>query len=78
VHRNDSAKRWHGAGRFGPPPTAHPGEGLTFLYDDHVGWPLKQLNDPQSSIRTDRFGRTLPVAPRLPVSGSLIYFGDVM
>ena len=62
-----------------PVPTAHPGEGLTFLYDDHVAWPLKQLTPGlQNAIRTDKYGRTLPIAPRLPVSGSLIYFGDVM
>ena len=60
-------------------PTSHPGEGLTFLYDDHVGWPLKGLQPGlQNAIRTDKYGRALPIAPRLPVSGSLIYFGDVM
>ena len=59
--------------------TTHPGEGLTFLYDDHVGWPLKKLQPGlQNAIRTDNYGRPLPLAPRLPVSGSLIYFGDVM
>lgn len=55
--------------------TAHPREGITFLYDDHVGWPLDDTNKP---IRVDSFGRALPLTPRLPVSGSLIYFGDVM
>ena len=58
--------------------TKHPHEGLTFLYDDHAGWPLRDLNDPNSAIRRDGFGRPLPMAPRLPVSGSLIYSGDVM
>ncbi len=61
--------------------TAHPGEGLTILYDDHVGWPLSDLrvtSQPQTAIRRDKFGRALPIAPRLPVSGSLLYFGDVM
>lgn len=58
--------------------TAHPGEGLTFLYDDHVGWPVRNLANPSVPIRSDRFGRPLPLAPRLPVSGSLIYVGDVM
>lgn len=58
--------------------TAHPGEGLTFLYDDHVGWPLRDLNNPGTPIRYDAFGRALPLAPKLPVSGSLIYSGDVM
>ncbi len=61
-------------------PTAHPGEGLTILYDDHCGWPLSDLRSAQPStpIRTDKFGRALPIAPKLPVSSSLIYFGDVM
>ncbi len=61
--------------------TAHPGEGFTILYDDHVGWPLTDLSLTTVSlepIRKDRFGRTLPIAPRLPVCGGLIYFGDVM
>ncbi len=58
--------------------TAHPGEGLTFLYDDHAGWPLTDPANPSPPIRTDRFGRTLPFAPRLPVCGGLIYVGDVM
>ncbi|MCL5103714.1 MAG: hypothetical protein M1133_06315 [Armatimonadetes bacterium] len=61
--------------------TAHPGEGLTLLYDDHVGWPLASLRDPSmpwTPIRTDIYNRPLPIAPRLPVARSLIYFGDVM
>lgn len=56
-------------------PTAHPGEGITFLYDDHVGWPLDDAGQP---VRVDAYGRALPLAPKLPVSGSLIYFGDIM
>ena len=61
--------------------TAHPNEGMTFLYDDHVGWPV--VEDPGNPgtfkpIRFDAFGRALPIAPKLPVSGSLIYFGEVM
>jgi hypothetical protein len=62
-------------------PTVHYGEGLTILYDDHAGWPYTDLEAgtvPTKPIRTDRFGRALPIAPRLPVCGSLIYFGDVM
>lgn len=62
-------------------PTVHQGEGFTILYDDHVGWPYSDLTSaatPTNPIRTDKFGRPLPIAPRLPVSGSLIYFGDVM
>ncbi len=62
-------------------PTAHPGEGLTILYDDHAGWPLADLRSapkPSKPIRQDKFGRPLPIAPRLPVCGSLLYVGDVM
>ena len=62
-------------------PTAHPGEGLTILYDDHVGWPLSDLRvtaQPRTPIRKDKYGRTLPFAPRLPVCRGLLYFGDVM
>lgn len=62
-------------GSDGSANTRHPNEGITFLYDDHVGWPL---DDTKKPIRTDAYGRALPLTPRLPVSGSLIYFGDVM
>ena len=55
--------------------TAHPNEGITFLYDDHAGWPIDDHDYP---IRFDKHNRPLPLTPRLPVSGSLIYFGDVM
>jgi hypothetical protein len=55
---------------------AHPDEGIVFLYDDHVGWPVDDTT--KQPVRTDSFGRALPLAPRLPVSGSLVYFGDVM
>lgn len=59
--------------------TAHPGEGLAIMYDDHAGWPRVTPSDAASApIRTDKYGRILPVTPRLPVSGSLIYFGDVI
>ncbi len=60
-------------------PTAHPNEGLTFLYDDHAGWPLTNLRSggTRIPIRTDGFGRALPLAPRLPVSRTLIYSGDL-
>ena len=56
--------------------TAHPGEGISFLYDDHVGWPLDDTN--HLPVRVDAYGRALPLTPKLPVSGSLVYFGDVM
>ncbi|MBQ7525552.1 MAG: hypothetical protein IJT09_03890 [Abditibacteriota bacterium] len=58
--------------------TAHAGDGITFLYDDHAGWPLRDLNDPTSAVRVDYYGRVLPLAPKLPVCGSLIYSGDIM
>jgi hypothetical protein len=61
--------------------TAHPGEGFAILYDDHAGWPFADLRStavPTQPIRADKFGRPLPIAPRLPVSRSLIYMGDVM
>lgn len=58
--------------------TAHPGEGITFLYDDHAAWPVLDLTNPVKPIRADKFGRPLPIAPRLPVSGSIIYSGDIM
>jgi type II secretory pathway pseudopilin PulG len=73
-----SIPRFYGSSQV---PTAHPGEGLTILYDDHVGWPYSDLRSgsrPKKPIRTDKFGRQLPIAPKLPVSGSLLYFGDVM
>lgn len=57
--------------------TAHAQEGLTFLYDDHIGWPLDDSTTPQP-VRKDAYGRALPLTPRLPVSTSLVYFGDVM
>ncbi len=59
--------------------THHPDDGLTMLYDDHVGWPYSNLgSSPAVPIRTDDYCRTLPITPKLPVSNSLIYFGDVM
>ncbi|OFX14866.1 MAG: hypothetical protein A2Z18_06415 [Armatimonadetes bacterium RBG_16_58_9] len=59
-------------------PTAHPDEGVTFLYDDHVAWPLADLAITSKPVRWDAYGRPLPIAPRLPVCRSLIYFGDTM
>ncbi|MCC6484098.1 MAG: hypothetical protein IT209_04550 [Armatimonadetes bacterium] len=51
--------------------TAHSGEGITFLYDTHLGFPV----GPAGPLRTDQFGRALPVTPKLPVSQDLIYVG---
>jgi hypothetical protein len=79
---NDWMAKWSGIpSHYGSTntPTAHSGEGLTILYDDHAGWPYTNLGSATlNPIRTDKFGRPLPIAPRLPVCGSLIYFGDVM
>ncbi|MFQ3548868.1 MAG: hypothetical protein SNJ70_03865 [Armatimonadota bacterium] len=56
--------------------TAHPGEGITLLYDDHAGWPLADLDNNADPIRRDSYGRPLPFTPRLPVCTSLVYIGD--
>jgi len=56
----------------------HRQHGLTFLYDPHLGWPV--ATDPSTGkedyIRKDIYGRALPAAPSLPVSPSLIYYGE--
>jgi len=52
--------------------TAHPGQGLTFLYDDKVGWPVNG----GAAIRVDEYSRPLPITPRLPVCQSLYYYGE--
>ena len=60
-------------------PTAHPGQGLQFVADDHMKWPLQDLAAAASgAIRTDPYGRALPAAPRLPVCRGLLYFGQTM
>lgn len=53
-------------------PTAHPGDGLTFLYDPMLGWPVNA----GTFVRVDAYGRALPITPRLPVCESLYYYGD--
>jgi hypothetical protein len=52
------------------------GEGLTFQYDPKLGWPVYTSGGVQSPIRTDDYGRPLPVTPCLPVCESLIYYGE--
>lgn len=54
-------------------PTAHPHDGLTFMYDPKVGWPVRGNGTP---IRTDAYGRALPITPCLPVCESLVYYGE--
>ena len=58
--------------------TAHPGEGFTILYDDHCGWPLNGVRLGGPALRTDKYGRALPYAPKLPVSSTLIFSGDTL
>lgn len=53
--------------------TAHPGEGLSYVYDSRMGFPV--FGPAMTPIRTDPFGRPLPVTPRLPCSPDLIYVG---
>lgn len=38
---------------------------------------FRNLDDPSRVLRRDRFGRVLPPLPRLPVSPSFAYFGDL-
>jgi hypothetical protein len=52
--------------------TAHPEDGVTFVYDPQLGFPVRPDGTP---IRRDAYGRALPVTPRLPVSPDLIYVG---
>jgi len=48
--------------------TAHGGDGLAFQYDPEL----------RKTLRFDRWGRPLPIMPRLPVSPELVYFGEAM
>ena len=52
--------------------TAHPEDGITFVYDPLLGFPVQPDGTP---IRRDAYGRALPVTPKLPVSPDLIYVG---
>ncbi len=57
-------------------PTAHPGDGLTFLYDPKLGWPVYDNAGTMTPVRTDRYSRALPITPRLPVCEQLYYYGE--
>ncbi len=57
-------------------PTAHPGDGLTFLYDPMLGWPVYDDGGRLEPVRKDKYGRALPITPRLPVCESLYYYGE--
>jgi hypothetical protein len=53
--------------------------GLTFVYDSQLSYP--KVPGPGNAaqdvpVRMDSFGRTLPIAPRLPVSPQTLYFGE--
>ncbi|MGQ9696881.1 MAG: type II secretion system protein [Armatimonadota bacterium] len=49
-------------------PTAHGGDGLALQYDPEL----------RKTLRLDKFGRPLPIMPKLPVSPDLVYFGEAM
>ena len=49
-------------------PTAHGGDGLAFQYDPEL----------RKTLRFDKWGRPLPLMPKLPVSPDLVYFGEAM
>jgi hypothetical protein len=49
-------------------------KGLTIIYDDRLSLPLDTLA-PFRALRTDEYGRPLPIAPKLPVSPQILYMG---
>ncbi len=53
--------------------TAHGGDGLTFVYDPMLGYPVDSFGRP---VRTDEYGRALPITPRLPMCRDLYYYGE--
>jgi len=53
--------------------------GLTFIYDQLLSHPVAETAPGVfAPLRSDGYGRTLPIVPRLPVSPQLIYFGEPM
>ncbi|MDO8588160.1 MAG: hypothetical protein Q7T82_14125 [Armatimonadota bacterium] len=54
--------------------TKHPGQGISFMYDEIIGCP----RDPDTNLylRVDGYGRALPITPNLPVSPTLIFYGQ--
>ena len=58
----------------GHPPSRQriPATGLTFVYDPLDGYPAVS----GAYLRTDLYGRPLPVTPKLPVSTGLLYAGQ--
>lgn len=52
-------------------------QGLTFVYDLRLACPrIDPTVDVSPPIRRDEFGRILPIAPALPVSGQTLYTGE--
>ena len=49
-----------------------PAAGLSFVYDPMDGYPAVS----NTYLRTDLFGRPLPITPKLPVSTGLLYSGQ--
>ncbi len=75
AHVDEWMRHWSNIpAKYGSSPenTAHPEDGLSFVYDPVLAFPVRQDGTP---VRTDKFGRALPVTPRLPVSPDLIYIG---
>jgi len=53
--------------------------GLTLVYDARLSCPRLNPADPTSpKIRTDPYGRLLPITPKLPVSPEMLYVGEPM
>ena len=58
--------------------TAHQ-DGMLFVFNDAAILPYARPNgniDYNQPLRTDLYGRTLPVSPRLPVAQGLLYTGE--
>ena len=54
-------------------------KGLTFIYDPMLSNPkLSPTAGQYQPIRTDEFNRPLPVTPKLPVSTSLLFYGQAV
>ncbi len=50
-------------------------KGLTIIYDDLLSHPVLQAGTVYTALRTDEYGRPLPIAPKLPVSPQILYTG---
>lgn len=77
---SDWAAKWCGIpAKYGSSDdvTYHPNEGITFTYDELMGCPVI-LGSPNAYLRMDSYGRPLPAAPKLPVSPTLIFYGQAI